>query len=229
MAKQATTIPKAIRALSWEVCLRVTFARSIFLGAERERRLPTAAVGEGGEEEPAEGCQSDDERRRVSDKANDGEDQDEFDEVEEEADEVFCEEDVAHAGGREEVELDAGAVHAEGVVGEDGDAEDGVGDGDGKDEVAEAAAGADAAGEEEDHEDRRDEAVELVDVAAEVEEFFLQAGGDGGVEAEGAGVGSGGRGCARLWQGRVRRAAGWFGWVSSLRFSPRNSRCMRQA
>ena len=111
--------------------------------------------------------------------------------VEQEAGEVFCEEDVAHAGRRQEIELDAAAVHAERVIGEDGDAEDGVGDGDGKDEVAEASAGAHAVGEEKDHEDRRDEAVELVDIAAEVDEFLLQAGDDGVVEAKDAGVAAG--------------------------------------
>ena len=79
--------------------------------------------------------------------------------VEEEAGEVFCEEDIAETGGAEEVELDAGAVHAEGVVGEDGDAEYGVGDGHGEDEVAESPVGAYATGEEEDHEEGGDEAI----------------------------------------------------------------------
>ena len=53
--------------------------------------------------------------------------------------------------------------------------------------MAVAAADAHAAGEEEDHEDGGDESVELVEVAAEVDELLLQAGDDGGVEAEGAG------------------------------------------
>src|SRR5258705_19911 len=63
----------------------------------------------------------------------------------------------------------------------------GVGDSDRKDEVAEPAAGAKPVGEKKDHEDGRDEAVELVDIAAEIDELLLQAGDDGGVEAEGAG------------------------------------------
>ena len=125
----------------------------------------------------------------MRDEGDDGEDKHEFDKVEEEAGEVFCEEDIAHASGRHEVELNAAAIHAEGVVGEDGDAEDGVGDGDGEDEFAEAAAGAETVGEEKDHEDGGDEAVELVDIASEVDELLLQAGDDGGVETEGCGLG----------------------------------------
>ena len=127
----------------------------------------------------------------MGDEGDDGEDEDEFYEGEEEAGNVFCQEDVAQTGGAEEVELDAAAIDAEGVVGEDGDAEDGVGDSDGEDEFAEATAGAQAVSEEKDHEDRRDEAIELVDIAAKVDELLLEAGDDGGVEAEGAGAGYG--------------------------------------
>ena len=181
----------------------------------RERRLPTAPLMKVVKRSQQIVASVDDERGRVGDEGDDGEDEDEFDEGEEEAGEVFCEEDVAQTGGAEEVELDAGAVHAEGVVGEDGDAEDGVGDGDGEDEVAVAAAGADATGEEEDHEERSDEAVELVEIAAEVDELLLQAGDDGGVEAEGAGAGrdDGGVGVGRV-RGVVasaERRAGWAG------------------
>src|ERR1700679_989461 len=137
----------------------------------------------------------------MSDDADDCEDKDELDEVEEEAEDVFCEKDVAQAERCEEVELDAGAVDAETVVGQDGDAEDGVGDGDGEEIGAEASAYSHAAGEEEDHEDGSDEAEELVGVAAKVEELLLEAGDDGWAETEGAGFGSvglegdGWRGC----------------------------------
>ena len=140
--------------------------------------IADSAVDEGCEAEPADSCEADDERGGMRDEGDDGIDEDEFGENEEEASDVFCEEDVAHAAGAEEVELDSGAVHAEGVVGEDGDAEGRVGDGDGKDELAEAAAGAKAAGEDEDHEEGCDEAVELVDVSAQVDELFFEAGDD---------------------------------------------------
>ncbi len=173
------------------------------------------AVDEGGEEQPADGCQSDDGRRGVGDEGDDGVDDDELDEGEQEAHEVFCEEDVAQAGGAEEVELDAGSVHAESVVGEDGGAEDGVGDGDGEDEAAEALAGGHAAGEEKDHEDGNDESVELIEVAAEVEELFFEAGDDGVVEAEGgAGRGVGGcigGECCAAWRGFLRSTSSGMG------------------
>jgi len=58
---------------------------------------------------------------------------------------------------------------------------------------------------DEDHEDGRDKAVELVDIAAEVDEFFLQAGDDGGVEAEGVGGN----------ERRVRDARGLWVWRGS--------------
>ena len=154
------------------------FGEIDLLGGSKGAEIASGAVDEGCEEKPADGSKCDDQRGRMRNEGDDGEDQDELNEVEEKAGEIFCEEDVAHAAGRHEVELNAAAVHAESVVGEDGDAEDGVGDGDGKDEVAEAAAGAEAVGEEKDHEDGRDEAVELVDIAADVDELLLQAGDD---------------------------------------------------
>src|SRR3984885_7660979 len=141
---------------------------------------------------------------------DDGIDEDEFGEGEEEAGDVFGEEDVSEAGGAEEVELDAGAVYSESVVGEDGDAEDGVGDGDGEEVFAVASAGAETAGEEKDHEERRDESVKLVDVAADVDEFFLEAGDDGGVEAEGvcwSGCGGGD------WDGARGSTGCWLVWL----------------
>jgi hypothetical protein len=136
---------------------------------------------DGGEEQPADGGECDDERGRVSDDGDHGEDEDEFDEGEEEAGDVFCEEDVAQASGAEEVELNAGAVGSESVVGEDRDAEDGVSDCDGEDVRAVASGDAHPAGDEEDHEERSDESVELVEIAAEVDGFFLQTRDDGGV------------------------------------------------
>ena len=148
----------------------------------------------------------------MGDGGDDGVDEDEFGEGEEEAGDVFGEEDVAQAGGAEEVELDAGAVYSESVVGEDGDAEDGVGDCDWEEVFTVASTGAETAGEEEDHEERGEESVKLVEVAADVDEFFLQAGDDGGVEAEGAcwsarGGGGDGRRCAGFGGRRVGWAA----------------------
>ena len=122
-------------------------------------------------------------RVAVEVKANDEVDEDELDGGEGEAEEVLGEEDVRHADGGEEVGLDAGGVGAEDVVGEGGDAEEGVGDGGGE-EVAGAAEAAEAASEDEDHREGGEEAVELRDVAAEVDELLLQAGGDEGGEAE---------------------------------------------
>ena len=43
----------------------------------------------------------------MRDEDDDGEDDDQLDEIEEEASEVFGEEDIAHASGRQEVELNA--------------------------------------------------------------------------------------------------------------------------
>ena len=108
----------------------------------------------------------------TGDEGDDGEDQDEFDEVEEKANEVFCEEDVADCGRRDEVEAGRRAVHAEAVVGEDGDAEEGVSDGGRERQGTEACRCAHAVGEEEDHEDGSEKAVELVGVAAEVDELL---------------------------------------------------------
>src|SRR5882762_6947626 len=107
VAAHATRIPRAMRTLSWEACLRLAFVRSIFLGAARERRLPTAPL------------------MKVAKRSQ-----------------QMVASAMTRAGGGHEVELNAAAVHAEGVGGEDGDAEDGVGDGDRKDEVAETIAGA---------------------------------------------------------------------------------------
>ena len=188
MAAQATRIAEGDEDAELGGLPAAGFHEVDLFGGHEGAEIADCSVDEGGEEKPADGSERDDERGRVRNERDDGEDEDELNEGEEEAGDVFCEEDVAHAGGAEEVELDAGAVDSEGVVGEDGDAEDGVGDGDGKDEVAVAAAEADAAGEEKDHEEGRDEAVELVEIAAEVDELFLQAGDDGGVEAEGAGA-----------------------------------------
>jgi hypothetical protein len=181
-------MPRERRTLSCEACPRLTVVRSIFFGAVRERRFPTVLltkVVKSSQQVVA----------RVMTRGGGWEmtamtaKMTTLDEGKEEADEVFGKEDIAQASWAEEVELNAGTVHAQGVVGENGDAEDGVGDRQRQDVVSEAFAGAHAACEEEDHEDGNDKTIELVDVATEVEELLLQAGDDGVVEPEDAGVG----------------------------------------
>ena len=111
-----------------------------FFGCAEGAKIADGSVGEGGEEEPAESREGDERRWSASAEGENSVDEDELDQAKEKADEILCEEDVAESGRADEVELDAGSVHAETVVGKDGDAEEGVGDSGREDEAAAGAA-----------------------------------------------------------------------------------------
>lgn len=187
---------------------------NLFRGCERTE-IADRSIGEDREEKPAEGTEGDEKRWWASCEADDDEDQDEFDKTQKKPDDVLCQKDIAEASGGEKVKLDSRAVHAQAVVREDGDAEDRVCDCGREDEAAEAAAGTDAVGKEEDHEDGSNESVELVGVTAEIEELLLQAGGDGRADSEDARAcelrGRGMRDCcASVWKADCLRLPGGF-------------------
>ena len=101
-----------------------------------------------------------------------------LEEDESEAGDVLGEDDVAEADGGEEIELDAGAVGAKDVVVRGEQAEENVTERSG--EQVGGMVSEDSSAEDDDKDERSERADEEVWIAAEIDPFLAQAGGEDG-------------------------------------------------